>query len=208
MVKVEEVNLINLNAYTVKLDGVDNVTIASQMYEHAGFIEPESPEYGWQSRGFVQYEDLVVPITKKITELENKIKESIFQISQKECVIDDIWGVILTKDQSVIAHNHSSNLHPHPQEYFSFAYYPDAPEGSAELIFSVGYCDKMSHVVPVYPETGLLVIFNSYINHMTARHKLDTRRLVISGNTSPVNPSVQPNADWSVYHTRPNLEID
>jgi hypothetical protein len=208
MADIRQVSLINLNAYTVKLDGVDNETIASQMYEHAGLIEPESPEYGWVSRGFVQYEDLVVPVTKAITHLENSIKSVITQISNKECVIDDIWGVILTKDQSVISHNHSSNLHPHPEEYFSFAYYPDAPEGSAELIFSVGYCNKMSHIMPVQPETGLLVIFNSYIDHMTARHKLDTPRLVISGNTSPVNPNLEPNADWSVYHARPSLDID
>jgi len=206
MNSINQVGLINLNAYTTVFDDVDNAAIASEMYEHAGLIEQETPDYGWISRGFVQHEDLVVPVTKNISKLEEKIKETISIISNKPCVIDDIWGVALTKDQSVIAHNHKSNLHPHPHEYFSFAYYPDAPEGSAELIFHVGYCDTMSHAVPVYPTTGLLVVFNSYVNHMTARHKLDTRRLVISGNTSPVEPNLEPNADWSVYHERPVID--
>lgn len=206
MENVKVVNLITLNAYTAVLSNVDNAVVARQMYEHATTAVPNESDAGWISKGFVQYDDLIVPVTKEITQLENEIKSVVRNISNKECVIDDIWGVVLKKDQSVIAHDHRSNFHPHPQEYFSFAYYPDAPEGSAELIFHVSYCDAMNHVISVPPQAGLLVVFNSYVSHMTARHKLEEPRLVISGNTSPVSPNLEPNADWSIYQNRPVLD--
>lgn len=201
--QINEIPLIRLSAFSSVLDNVDNEAIARQMYSQAVPIEQESPDYGWISRGFVQFEDLIVPISPEITALEESIKMVIAMISGKECIIDDIWGVVLEKNQSVLAHSHKSNLHHHPQEHYSFAYYPDAPDGSAELMFMVGYCDTMQHVVPIKPRPGLLVVFNSFIYHMTARHALEQKRLVISGNTSPIRPNENPNADWTVYHERP-----
>ncbi len=200
--QINEVPLIRLSAFTCILDDIDNDVIARQMYSQAIPIERETPDYGWISRGFVQFDDLVVPVSDEISALEEKIKTVIHRISGKECVIDDIWGVVLEKHQSVLAHSHRSNLHSHPEEHYSFAYYPDCPVGSAELIFMVGYCDTMQHAVPIKPQPGLLVVFNSFISHMTARHALEATRLVISGNTSPVSPNAEPNADWTVYHDR------
>jgi hypothetical protein len=58
----------------------------------------------------------------------------------------------------------------------------------------------------VHPEVGMLVVFNSYITHMTARHKVDEPRRVLSMNLGPKNPSNLPNADWSVYWDRPTID--
>jgi hypothetical protein len=60
--------------------------------------------------------------------------------------------------------------------------------------------------VPVIPEKGKLVVFNSYITHMTARHSIDEPRLVVSMNLAPVVPNIDPNADWSVYWNRPIID--
>lgn len=203
MNNINEIPLVRLSAHSVLLEDVDNVSVAKQMYMNAIPIEQECPEYGHVSRGFLQYEDLVVPVSKEIKHLEQQILQTIQQISGKKHEIDDIWGVVLTKGQSVIAHSHKSNLHANPAEHFSFAYYPDVPDGAAELIFMVGYADTMQTTVAIKPQVGLLVIFNSYVTHMTARHKSNETRLVISGNTSPLDPDTKPNADWSVYHDRP-----
>lgn len=203
---IDQIPVISQNIYTTVLDSVNNLQIISDLDNYGVGTNQESPEHGWISRGFVQYEDIVVPVTPEITKLENKILGAMEELTGNTYLIDDMWAVNLIKNQSVIAHSHHSNLHAHPAEYYSIAYYPDAPLGSAELIFLAEWCGVMQKTCAVTPKTGMLVIFNSYMTHMTARHKLDDRRLVLSMNLSPSSPNKTPNADWSTYWNRPVIE--
>ncbi len=204
--EIIELPIIRQSVYKTYLDSVNHAQIASDLRLYSTPIEQECPDHGWVSRGFVQYEDLVVPITPEIIKLENSILEVLNKISGKEYEIHDMWSVDLVKNQSVIAHSHHSNLHAHPEEYFSIAYYPEVPDGSAELIFSTQWCGIMQGNFAITPEVGMLVIFNSYITHMTARHKVDAPRRVLSMNLGPKNPNRLPNADWSVYWDRPVID--
>jgi hypothetical protein len=203
MNEINEISLINQKIFTLFIEGVDNETITKNILDHGRTINQETPDHGWISRGFVQYEDIVVPITPEISKLESLILESIARITGKSYTITEMWAVNLVKNQSIIAHSHHSNLPSHPGEYFSIAYYPEVSDDSAELIFSVDWCGHMESTISVKPEVGKLVIFNSYITHMTARQKSESPRIVLSMNLSPVNPSITPNADWSVYWDRP-----
>lgn len=205
MNNIERVNLIQQDIYTVQLENLDHDQIASDINLYSKTISQESPEYGWISRGFVQYEDLIVPITPEIAKLQDEVLKTMKKITGKDYSIEDIWAVELVKNQSVISHSHHSNLHAHPEEYYSIAYYPSAPVGSAELIFTSNWCNIMESTRSVNPKKGLLVIFNSYLKHMTARHKIDEKRLVISMNLGPITPNKEPNADWSVYWNRPTI---
>jgi|LakMenEpi03Aug12_release.lakeMendotaPanAssembly.Ray.scaffolds.fasta_scaffold33258_6 hypothetical protein len=204
--QIDSVSIVSQIVHVAQLNDIDHNQVASDIELYAVGIEQESPEYGWISRGFVQHEDLVMPVTPEITKLEFAILQTVKQMTNRDYKIDDMWAVKLVKNQSVIAHSHHSNSHVHPEEFYSVAYYPQAPEGSAELIFSANWCGVMQTNVPVKAEKGKLVIFNSYLTHMTARHSIDEPRLVVSMNLAPVIPNVDPNADWSVYWNRPVID--
>lgn len=200
---MKKIDLINLPIWVGNIDNIDHNQIADDIINHGQTIEQTCEEYGIISRGFVQFEDIVMPVTKEITKLETTVKTTLQTLFQKEYEIHDTWAVNLIEHQSVISHTHHSNLHVDPSEYYSATYYPQVPEGSAELIFAYDYCGIMSGIHSVKPEVGTLVIFNSYIKHMTSRNKSKEPRLVVSMNLGPVQPRTQPNADWSVYWKRP-----
>ena len=206
MIDLERVSLIDLGIWTGKIDDVDPLQIASDIKNYAQTIEQACPEYGIISRGFVQFEDLVMPITPEVVKLEEAVHDRLKHLTGRDYMLHDTWAVDLEYNQSVIAHSHHSNLHLHPHEFFSVTYYPQVPEGSAELVFNVDYCATMSSTVSVKPEVGTVVIFNSFIQHMTSRHKSQDSRLVVSMNWGPVEPTLSPNADWSVYWERPIVD--
>lgn len=201
--RINTIPLIRQNVFTANADGIDHAKIASDVNLYGNIIKQECDEYGWISRGFVQYEDIVVPITPEITKLENIILGVLGELTGKKYKINEMWAVNLLQNQSVIAHSHHSNFHIHPDEYYSVCYYPEVNEDSAELIFTSNWCGHMSSTTSIRPETGMLVIFNSYLTHMTARQKSSSPRLVLSMNLAPIEPNVLPNADWSVYWDRP-----
>lgn len=204
--QLQEIPVITQSIYTKTLESINHQQIKSDLDNYGIGINQESPERGWISRGFVQYEDIIVPVTPEIKKLEIEILSTMAEMTGKEYAIDDMWAVNLIKNQSVIAHSHHSNLHAHPSEYFSIAYYPEVPAGSAELIFMAEWCGVMKKTFAITPEVGLLVIFNSYMTHMTARHKIDEPRIVVSMNLGPKSPNKTPNADWSAYWNRPVIE--
>jgi hypothetical protein len=201
--QITQVPVISQNIYTSVLTDLNNLQIISDIDNYGVGINKDSPQNGWVSNGFIQYEDIIVPITPEIRKLEEAILGVLLDITNTEYKIHDMWAVNLEKNQSVIAHSHHSNLHAYPGEYYSIAYYPDAPKGSAELIFLAEWCGVMQKTCAIAPEDGMLIVFNSYMTHMTARHKIDKRRLVVSMNLGPVNPNMDPNADWSGYWDRP-----
>lgn len=201
--KINTIPLIQQNIFTANADGINHSIISSDVKSFGNTIKQDCDEYGWVSRGFVQYEDIVVPVTPEIVKLENVILDVVGQMTGKKYKINDIWAVNLLQNQSVIAHSHHSNFHIHPSDYYSVCYYPEAGEDSAELIFTSNWCEHRSSTTAIKPETGMLVIFNSYLTHMTARQKSSSPRLVLSMNLAPLEPNMLPNADWSVYWDRP-----
>jgi len=198
-----KVPLIDLGIWVGKFEDIDSNKISDDIKKYSKTIEQSCPDYGAISRGFVQFEDLVMPVTKEVTKLETAVADKLKELFGKEYKLLDTWAVDLVKNQSVISHTHHSNLHADPSEYYSVTYYPQVPEGSAELVFTYNYCGIMNGVKSVKPEVGTFVIFNSYIQHMTSRNQSEESRLVVSMNWGPVQPNVSPNADWSVYWDRP-----
>jgi hypothetical protein len=200
--QIKNIPLIAQNVYSVYLEDIDHDQVASDINLYSKGVNEKAPEYGWISRGFVQYEDLIIPVTPEITKLENTVIDAMKHLTERDYKIHEGWAILLQQGQSVIAHNHHSNLHANPGEFYSVAYYPQAPEGSTELIFSANWCGVRNITVPVAPKKGLLLIFNSYITHMTARQQPKEPRMVVSMNLGPVTPNLAPNADWSVYANR------
>jgi len=197
MNNVERINLIQIDVLKTKLIDVDNKRLIQEIVNTRGEID----ETYLEDKHHTYYEDKRYPFGYVESEkLINKLTETVSNVLGREMVLSEIWTLTLEHGQSVAAHSHKSNTHLHPEEYFSIAYYPSAPEGSADLIFLANAANTIDSSVVIKPDTGDLVVFNSYLTHMTNRHRnRDESRIVISANFSPKNPSATPTQDWSAY---------
>jgi len=197
MNNVERINLIQIDVLRTKLSGIDNNKLIEEIVNTRGEID----ETYLEDKHHTYYEDKRYPFGYVESEkLINKLTESVSAILGRQMILSEIWTLTLEHGQSVAAHSHKSNTHLHPEEYFSIAYYPSAPDGSADLIFLANAANTIDNSIVIKPETGDLIVFNSYLNHMTNRHRnKDEARIVISANFIPNDPNQTPTQDWSAY---------
>ena len=197
MSDIEKINLVSIDVLKTKIIGIDN----SKLLEEISGAHGEIDDSFIDDKHHTYYEDRKYPFGMIESEkLIDKLTERVSAAVGREMVMSDIWTLSLEFGQSVSAHSHKSNTHLHPEEYFSIAYYPSAPDGSADLIFLVNAGNTIENSIEIRPETGDLVIFNSYLTHMTNRHRnRDEARLVVSANFAPRDPNVKPTQDWSAY---------
>ena len=197
MNNVERINLIQIDVLRTKLSGIDNKKLIEEIVNTRGEID----ETYLEDKHHTYYEDERYPFGHVESEkLINKLTESVSAILGRQMILSEIWTLTLEHGQSVAAHSHKSNTHLHPEEYFSIAYYPSAPDGSADLIFLANAANTIDNSIVIKPETGDLIVFNSYLNHMTNRHRnKDEARIVISANFIPKNQNQTPTQDWSAY---------
>ena len=198
--KIESHDIVRLQVFTTNIEDIDNEKLLNEINN----TENTFPEYLISGFGktttHTWFEDGIYPYEKpEALNLTKKIEDICKLVSGSEMRLDEAWTITLNQGQSVTSHSHRSNWHMYPKEYFSAAYYVNAPEGSAPLIFEVGYCDIAQNIHTITPKTGMLVIFNSFMTHMTGRHLSDIPRVVVSSNLSPVNPSQTPQPDLSPY---------
>lgn len=199
MNKVIHHNLININAFISFLDNIDNNKIVYEIENYSEEIDAIHKDSYLKTHNHTHYEDKKYPKSIECEKLKFLISKKVNEVLQKEMKMESIWTLTLTKGQSVSYHSHRSNSHLHPIDYYSIAYYPSAPEGSANLLFHTTAFNQIDSISSIKPETGMLVIFNSFIPHMTDRHNSDTPRIVISANFSPVNVNTKIVPDWSPY---------
>jgi hypothetical protein len=90
-----------------------------------------------------------------------------FSIPTGSLKCSEVWGVLYNEGDYTTPHQHSPSL-------FSFAYYVNAPFGSAPLVFFT-----TNH--KIYPEPGMLVVFESRLKHGVPPNHCKNRCMV-SGN--------------------------
>ena len=197
MNNIEKINLISIDVLKTKIIDIDNAKLLEEILSarseiDAAFVDDKHHTY---------YEDRRYPFGMIESEkLIHRLTEHVSAAVGRDMVLNDIWTLTLEFGQSVSAHSHKSNMHLRPEEYYSIAYYPSAPEGSADLIFLVNAGNTIENSVEIKPETGDLIVFNSYLMHMTNRHRnKDESRVVVSANFSPKDPDTSPTQDWSAY---------
>ena len=197
MSNAEIVNLLTVNVFKTKIKNVDNNKLVEEIRVCSGEIEQQF----LSKENHTYYEDKRYPFGQPESEkLINTLSEAVDSIVGVKMVLSEIWTLTLNYGQSVAAHSHKSNTHMHDEEFFSIAYYPSAPEGSADLIFMVDACNTLEKSVSIKPEAGGLVVFNSYLMHMTNRHQnKNIERIVVSANFKPKKPSRMETQDWSAY---------
>lgn len=190
------INLFTLNMHTVYLDDIDNAVLLKEIEDYSGNI----PNVKDPTPAHTFYEDNLYPFgMPESTKLMEQITSAVSSLLGKEMVMDSIWTITLERNQSVLSHTHKVNLQLYPEDYYSVSYYVNAPENSADLIFVTTHCNTIEKATAVKPEPGMLMIFNSFIPHMTNRHYSDEKRVVVSANLGPKYPNTNPSADWSQY---------
>jgi hypothetical protein len=192
----KKINLISLDVFTTNITNIDNDLIAREIDEYSGalpYIKDPSPAHTF-------YEDRHYPFSMpECSKLIDELRTAVNSIIGKEMELDSIWTLTLEHGQSVAGHTHRVNTHLHPNDYFSISYYVNAPDGSADLIFLTNHCNLIENSYAISTKTGMLVIFNSYIHHMTNRHYGEEKRIVVSANFKPKNENMTAVPDWSEY---------
>ena len=90
--------------------------------------------------------------------------------------LNDTWGLIYTKGQSAKMHNHWPSL-------WSYTYCVEACKECAPLIFNDSN-DRDDEGTPfhIFPETGQLIVFPAWINHMVSKQECEHQRVMVAGN--------------------------
>jgi hypothetical protein len=192
-------NLINIDVFACPIKDVDNEKIISEINDYSEEIDKKFKDSYLKTHNHTHYEDRKYPKTKECEKLKLIISNKVDEVLNKKMKIESIWTLTLNKGQSVSYHSHKSNSHLHPIDYYSVAYYPSAPNGSANLLFHTTAFSQIDSISSIKPETGMLLIFNSFIPHMTDRHNSPIPRVVVSANFSPINPNTKVVPDWSAY---------
>lgn len=199
MSDVEKINLISIDVFKTTIIGIDNIKLLEEIAGTHGEIVAAFPDDKYHT----YYEDRKYPFGMIESEkLINKLTEQVSIVLGREMVMTDIWTLSLEFGQSVSAHTHKSNTRYqlHPEDYYSVTYYPSAPDGSADLIFLINAGNTIENSVEIKPETSSFIIFNSYIMHMTNRHRnKEEARVVVSANFAPKSQNEKPTQDWTVY---------
>jgi len=202
--KFERVNLINLDVFITRIDSIDNKKLLEEIESSSLEIQNRESNSILDSGSITyhaSYEDRKLDKTlPECSMLSIKIEDVVSSIVGKKMLITEIWSLTLSAGESVFPHSHKSNTHMHPMDYYSVAYYPNAPAGGSKLFFEASWCGTMENLISISPESGMLVIFNSYIRHMTDRHRVSENRVVVSANLSPEYPNTAPVPDWSAYN--------
>lgn len=195
------INLLSISVISTDLSeyGINNNLLIEEISNFDGTINVNN-NYDHHNSYSIQ-EDRLFPhgkpeCDKFVSSLTQKVNNEL----NTEMVMSEIWTITLEYGQSVAAHSHKSMEHANPLDYYSIVYFPSAPEHSANLTFIVSACNTIEKNVTITPTGGTLLIFNSYIMHMTNRHlNKQQNRISISANFHPKTKSLITTQDWSIY---------
>jgi hypothetical protein len=126
------------------------------------------------------YEDSFLPKTSAVDLLMKKIDNIVKSVNKHIVMKGEAWAHILAPGESTMYHTHSTFGPPG----ISFSYWVTYPKDSGEFI-GVIQIDTMRHFHQVEPKVGDLLLFPTYLPHMTSRNASDETRISISGNYYP-----------------------
>lgn len=88
--------------------------------------------------------------------------------NKNNLILQECWGGVYRKGDICHPHNHI----PHA---WSFVYYADANTDDSPLLFPTAD-------LAIYPYTGLLVAFPSWVTHSVPPQENDKERIIVAGN--------------------------
>ena len=187
--EISEIPLIQQSVFESTIESVNNISLIQELNDFylnsakdKNLADTNFPDAGPESR-----------------RLSYEISRRVEAVAGKKMVCRQFWMLSMSSGGSVPQHNHKNNYQLHPEEYYSVAYYPAAPDGGANIHFYASYCNTMQKRIVVESTVGKLVIFNSYLDHYTDRHWSDDPRICISANYKPAEPDKSVVSDWSSF---------
>ena len=125
-------------------------------------------------------EDYFLPKTPAVTCLLEKIEEVVNSVNRYLIMGDEAWTHLIDPGQSTMFHTHQD---PGPPG-LSFVYWVNFPKNSGDFV-GIIQIDKYRHFHKVRPSAGDLILFPTYLPHITSRNNSDKTRISISGNYYP-----------------------
>ena len=164
--------LIGMSRYCL-LDEVDNQQIIADVLEERDI----KINFGSEDSSI---EDSFLPKTPAVKQLLGKIDIIVKSINKHLVMGDEAWTHLVEPNQSTMFHTHQD---PGPPG-LSFVYWANFPKKSGNFV-GILQVDKYRHFQEVVPIAGDLVVFPTYLPHMTARNCSNQTRISISGNYYP-----------------------
>ena len=164
--------LIGMSRYCL-LDEVDNQQIIADVLEERDI----KINFGSEDSSI---EDSFLPKTPAVKQLLGKIDIIVKSINKHLVMGDEAWTHLVEPNQSTMFHTHQD---PGPPG-LSFVYWANFPMKSGNFV-GILQVDKYRHFQEVVPKAGDLVVFPTFLPHMTARNCSNQTRISISGNYYP-----------------------
>ena len=146
--------LIGMSRYSL-LDEVDNKQIENDV------LQERNTKMNFNTRSS-SVEDSVLPKTPAVTHLLEKVDRVVKSINKYLINGDEAWTHLVEPGQSTMFHTHQD---PGPPG-LSFVYWVTFPENSGTFV-GILQVDKYRHFHDVIPKAGDLIIFPTYLPHMT-----------------------------------------
>jgi len=153
--------------WTLNLLGeVDNQSILDSIYDYKR-LYPKSRSssiYAWHT----DYDMYINNdrINQLLTTIENKVNIICNKVNHYTKIVES-WAAIYNKDDFTVWHNHSVTT-------YSTVYYARADHDASKIVFEGG--------LELQPQTGMLVVFPGYLNHMVPRSISDNPRIIVASN--------------------------
>jgi len=177
-----------------QLSEIDNSLLAAYCYNQKNNLEGviKSNLHGWQSNTLIERNDQISKLVKSVLEKSSSLKSKIGFKDTTEFFISNIWANI---NQT----NASNRPHVHPESIIAGVYYVKFPENGGMITFknpsmNLQYhidCDQLSDYNEwaspnwhVLPETGLLLLFPSWLEHYVDPNLSKEDRISIAFNIS------------------------
>ena len=213
---IKPIPLLSIGYSIAQLSGIDNERLAEDIMKNKHLRFDDDPNR-------TGYEDTLLPDTVESRKLLSKVYFEVSKINQYLTILDTanfghhdrlikrsvrgkgVWGHILEPGQSTMYHEHDLTGIQRSRGHIdgiSFAYYVTYPENSGELVFCVETL-KRRVMLPVKPSVGNLVLFPTYVPHLTLRNRSKETRISVSGNFFP-DPNKMEDFYKEIYEGRSN----
>ncbi len=177
-----------------KLSNIDNSLLEEYCYNQKTNTEGviKSNLYGWQSNTLTERNDQISKLVSAALDRGNKLKDKMGFKQSTEFFISNIWT-------NVNQTNASNRPHVHPESVIAGVYYVKFPENGGMITFKNPAINLQYHLdsdqlenynewaVPnwhVLPETGLLLLFPSWLEHYVDPNISNEDRISIAFNLS------------------------
>ena len=149
----------------------------------------KSNVFGWHSKNFEMNDEKVINFFAHIKPNINKtLIDMGWDDSNNKINVTSAWSIINKKNASNARHIHSNS-------FISAVYYVSAPKNCGDIVFhdpresrvirkpnGIKANNLNAEVINITPQSGLLVLFPSYLYHSVNENDSDEERIIISFN--------------------------